>query len=132
MPPCGVGCVFAVVFALGGCTARPTVRVDAVDVRLVAQDTSWHASYVISRGAAPTEVPTGREVHVPLGADVRLALDAAATTSAISGCRSSGSAISPRRICRPSFAFARTVRAAKTCVATSSAGCRTPTGRAAR
>ncbi len=50
------------------------MRVDAVDVRLVAQDTSWHASYIIHQANRATEVPTGREVHVPLGADVRLAL----------------------------------------------------------
>ena len=59
---------------LDGCNGRPAVRVDAVDVRLVAQDTSWHASYLIPEGHGATELPTGREVHVPLGADVRLAL----------------------------------------------------------
>jgi cytochrome c oxidase subunit 2 len=50
------------------------VRVDQIDVRLVAQDTSWQASYVLDRSSRGAEVPTGREVHVPLGADVRLAL----------------------------------------------------------
>ena len=60
---------------LSGC-ARPAVRVDAVDVRLVAEDTSWHASYLLaaSAGGVATDVPTGREVHVPRGADVRLTL----------------------------------------------------------
>jgi cytochrome c oxidase subunit 2 len=67
-------CLAAVAF-LGGCGAGSAVRVDAVNVRLVAQDTSWHASYLIpARRGAATAVPTGREVHVPLGADVRLAL----------------------------------------------------------
>jgi cytochrome c oxidase subunit II len=66
---CGLACVLS----LGGCDAR-AVRVDTVEVRLVAQDTSWHASYVIQDGHRATEVPTGREVHVPLGAEVRLAL----------------------------------------------------------
>jgi cytochrome c oxidase subunit 2 len=73
-PSTCVGCVFAVVFALSGCSAPPTIRVDAVDVRLVAEDTSWHASYVLHHDRRATEVPTGREVHVPLGADVRLVL----------------------------------------------------------
>ena len=50
------------------------IRVDEVDVRLVAQDTSWQASYVIGQARRQTEVPTGREVHVPVGAAVRLAL----------------------------------------------------------
>jgi len=59
---------------LGGCDALPAVPVDAVDLRLVAQDTSWQASYVLHGAHGSTEVPTGREVHVPLGADVRLAL----------------------------------------------------------
>lgn len=44
-------------------------------MRLVAQDTSWHASYLVAAAShGVTEVPTGREVHLPLGADVRLAL----------------------------------------------------------
>ena len=67
------GTLYAAVLGFGGCSA-PSIRVDTVDVRLVAQDTSWHASYVIQQARRTTEVPTGREVHVPLGADVRLAL----------------------------------------------------------
>ena len=71
----GLACGLAAVAGLGGCDARPAVRVDAVDVRLVAQDTSWHATYVMpERHGAARSVPTGREVHVPLGAEVRLAL----------------------------------------------------------
>jgi len=66
--------VAAVVIGSSGCHARPPVRVDVVDVRLVAQDTSWHASYIVYQEQGVTEVPTGREVHVPLGAEVRLAL----------------------------------------------------------
>jgi cytochrome c oxidase subunit 2 len=73
MRACCVG-VAALVISSFGCRARPPIRVDAVDVRLVAQDTSWHASYVLGSAQRATEVPTGREVHVPLGADVRLAL----------------------------------------------------------
>jgi cytochrome c oxidase subunit 2 len=69
-----LGCVGAVVFGLGACGVRPTIPVDVVDVRLVAQETSWHASYVIPQAHRTNEVPTGREVHVPIGADVRLAL----------------------------------------------------------
>lgn len=61
--------------ALAGCDAEPVVRVDAVDVRLMAQEASWHASYLVPEQPGETrEVPTGREVHVPLGADVRLML----------------------------------------------------------
>lgn len=73
MRPWCVGVVAHVISSFG-CGARPTIRVDAVDVRLVAQDTSWQASYILGHAQRTTEVPTGREVHVPLGADVRLAL----------------------------------------------------------
>ena len=60
---------------LGGCHAEPEVRIDAVEVRLVAEDTSWRASYLLpQRAGPPIAVPTEREVHVPLGADVRLGL----------------------------------------------------------
>lgn len=65
----------AAVGCLGACNTRPAVPLDAVDVRLVAEGTSWHASYLVTgRNGATTAVPTGREVHVPLDADVRLAL----------------------------------------------------------
>jgi len=46
-----------------------------VIVRLVAEDTSWHASYVDGVLDDGRGVPTGREVHVPVGADVRLVLE---------------------------------------------------------
>jgi cytochrome c oxidase subunit II len=60
---------------LGGCHAEPEVRVDAVEVRLVAEDRSWRASYLLPQHGGPAlAVPTEREVHVPLGADVRLGL----------------------------------------------------------
>ena len=52
------------------CGPELPVPVDIVTVRLVAQDRSWHASYALDG----IDVPTGREVHVPLGAGVRLAL----------------------------------------------------------
>ena len=67
-------CGLVSVLGLGSCSVRPTVRLDVVDVRLVAEDTTWHASYLIREAQGETEVPTGREVHVPLGAEVRLAL----------------------------------------------------------
>jgi heme/copper-type cytochrome/quinol oxidase subunit 2 len=46
-----------------------------LEVRMVAHDTTWHAAYLIpdARGTR-AEVPTGREVHVPLGAQVTLEL----------------------------------------------------------
>lgn len=61
--------------AASGCGADGVVALDAVDVRLVAENTSWHASYLLpGASGSAAEVPTGREVHVPLGATVRLAL----------------------------------------------------------
>ena len=62
---CGVLCA-----ALSACATPRSVDVDAVNVRLVAEDTTWRATYV----AGTQELPTGREVHVPVGADVRLVL----------------------------------------------------------
>jgi cytochrome c oxidase subunit II len=56
--------------ALSACAAPRRVGVDSVNVRLVAEDTTWRAAYV----ADQQELPTGREVHVPVGADVRLVL----------------------------------------------------------
>ena len=67
-------CGLVSIVGLGGCNVRPTVRLDVVDVRLVAEDTTWHAAYLIREPHGETEVPTGREVHVPIGAEVRLAL----------------------------------------------------------
>jgi cytochrome c oxidase subunit II len=54
---------------LGACVHAPETSVDAVDVRILAADTSWSASY-----GGPLALRAGREVHVPLGADVRLFL----------------------------------------------------------
>ena len=62
---CGVLCA-----ALSACDAPRSIGVDAVNVRLVAEDTTWHAAYLTGQ----QELPTGREVHVPVGADVRLVL----------------------------------------------------------
>jgi cytochrome c oxidase subunit 2 len=51
------------------------MRVDAVNVRLVAEGTTWRAAYLTGElQEHPQELPTGREVHVPIGADVRLVL----------------------------------------------------------
>jgi cytochrome c oxidase subunit 2 len=58
------------------CAPDLPVPLDTVDVRLIAQDRSWQASYVLAtKGGRDVEVPTGREVHVPVGAKVRLALN---------------------------------------------------------
>lgn len=67
--------VFAIwsIASLASCGA-PDIPVDAVSVRLVAQDTSWQASYLLQARHGSTEWPTGREVHVPVGSDVRLVL----------------------------------------------------------
>lgn len=58
------------------------VPVDVVNVRLVAQDRGWHASYVLTSSGHDVEIPTGREVHVPLGAGVHLALNSPDVISA--------------------------------------------------
>ena len=58
---CGV-----IAATLPACGARRSIGVDAVNVRLVAEDTTWRAAYL----ADEQELPTGREVHVPIGADV--------------------------------------------------------------
>jgi cytochrome c oxidase subunit II len=56
--------------ALAGCRVATRNRgpTDRVAVGIVAADTSWSASYL------PENLPTGRDVHVPLGAEVSLAL----------------------------------------------------------
>ena len=67
----GVACIAT----LPGCDGRKAIRADAVDVRLIAEDTTWRAAYVTPDvDGGREEVPTGREVHVPVGADVRLVL----------------------------------------------------------
>ena len=67
--------VVALLLSSSACGPDLPVPVDVVNVRLVAQDRSWHASYVLGTSAGHgVEVPTGREVHVPLGAGVHLAL----------------------------------------------------------
>jgi cytochrome c oxidase subunit 2 len=71
-------------FALGlaahllGCGGIPSaeVPVDAVAIRVRAQDTAWSASLVLAWPAGGTrEVSVGREVHLPLGAEVELSLE---------------------------------------------------------
>jgi heme/copper-type cytochrome/quinol oxidase subunit 2 len=65
----------ALLLSSAACGPDLAVPVDVVTVRLVAQDRSWHASYVLATSTGHgVEVPTGREVHVPLGAGVHLAL----------------------------------------------------------
>ena len=60
---------------MAGCASGPPIPLDAVSVHIRAQRTTWHASYVLARpeGRA-VEVATGREIHVPLGASVTIAL----------------------------------------------------------
>jgi cytochrome c oxidase subunit 2 len=56
-----------------GCRAGPeagAAGMRSLEVRMLAHDTTWHAAYILSAA----EVPTGREVHVPLGAYVTLDL----------------------------------------------------------
>ena len=53
---------------------RPVASISPASVRvdLVAEGTSWKASYAVSR--VRPSIPTGREIHVALNADVRLVL----------------------------------------------------------
>lgn len=61
---------------LAGCGTDLPVPLDAVNVRLLAQNRSWHASYDMTDAAGRAiEVPTGREVHVPLGASVHFTMN---------------------------------------------------------
>jgi cytochrome c oxidase subunit 2 len=61
--------------AFTGCGIDPDVRLDVVDVQLMAEDTSWRASYLLQQPSdGAMQVATGREVHVPIGADVTLRL----------------------------------------------------------
>ena len=70
-----VACGVAMIVVLASCNRDITVRDDTVDVRLMAQDTSWNAFYLMSgSGGRTAELPTGREVHIPVGANVRLQL----------------------------------------------------------
>ena len=109
--------------ALSSCGSSPrTAAVDAVNVRLVAENTTWRAEYLTGQ----QEVPTGREVHVPIGADVRLVL----TRRSCCHARSSTAAISPRRSCRRSFGSARPAPAGTRSGVTSCAAGRTQTRRA--
>jgi len=58
-----------------GCASPPAIPLDAVSLRVEAQRVTWHASYFLTR---PDEqvvaVDTGREIHVPAGALVTIAL----------------------------------------------------------
>ena len=65
--------IFACILA-SGCHQQAVVENDHVVVRLTAQATSWKASYLVGNPEHPTQVQTGREVHVPLKADVQLLL----------------------------------------------------------
>ena len=63
---CAIGC---------GGVDPAAVPTDHVVVRVRAQDTAWSGDYVLPRQPHPLEVPTGRQVHVPLGAEVELRLE---------------------------------------------------------
>lgn len=58
-----------------GCEDPEVIRVDAIDVRILAHDATWEAHCVLPRADhGAQEVLCGREVHVPVGAEVRLLL----------------------------------------------------------
>ena len=68
----------ALALLVSSCASGPAVDanvpLDAVSVRVVAQRVTWHAAYYLTRGGVPIEVDTGREIHVPIGASVTVAL----------------------------------------------------------
>ena len=67
--------VIAMAAASAACQVTPKADVRAVEVRMVAHWPTWNATYLIEEPHGPAmEIPTGREVHVPLGATVTLAL----------------------------------------------------------
>lgn len=58
-----------------GCDAAVWLNTDDVSIRLMAENRSWHGSYLFPGiPGLPAELPTGREVHVPTGAHVKLLL----------------------------------------------------------
>ena len=64
----------AAILLFGACAPAPVVPIHFIDIRLEAGDRSWRASYLVSEGTGVREIPTGREIHVPRGAAVRLRL----------------------------------------------------------
>ena len=70
----GVVMILAILAASIACQARPQASLDSIEVRMVAHDTTWQAVYLLSESQGVAEIPTGREVHVPVGAAVVLAL----------------------------------------------------------
>lgn len=71
-------CSLAIVAAcliVGGCHPDSAFDTHVISVRLMAENRSWHASYLFPTIPGPAaELSTGREVHVPVGARVRLLL----------------------------------------------------------
>ena len=66
-------CVLPILLAT--CASGPAIPLDTVRVLVEAQRTTWHASYFLPRAQGPPiEVATGREIHVPIGASVTIAL----------------------------------------------------------
>ena len=60
---------------VAGCASGPAIPLDAVNLRLVAQRTTWRASYFLTGSSGRLmEVATGREIHIPVGASVTIAL----------------------------------------------------------
>jgi heme/copper-type cytochrome/quinol oxidase subunit 2 len=83
--------VAAACLYVGGSDGGGRFNTDIVKVRLLAEDRSWHAWYLLPpQLGPPAEVSTGREVHVPLGARVHLLL---ASRDFISDFRISGLAL---------------------------------------
>ncbi len=66
----------ALVLVIGvlGCRASGDAVRGPVQIRVLAEDRGWSASYLPDGPDASAELPTGREVHVPVGAEVSLTL----------------------------------------------------------
>ncbi len=66
----------AAALALEACgLSAGSVPIDRVRVRVRAQDVAWRASYLVASGGREREIATGREIHLPLGAQVTLRLE---------------------------------------------------------
>jgi heme/copper-type cytochrome/quinol oxidase subunit 2 len=71
----GGGALLLGVALSGACSAPGLLRTEAVEVEVLAHDTSWTARLLGAlEGGAKVKLEAGREVHVPLGAEVTLAL----------------------------------------------------------
>ncbi len=73
---CGRGLALSLLVSTGCARPPQEIPIDVVQVSVKAQDTAWSAAYLFQAApGAVREVATGREVHLPLGANVELSLE---------------------------------------------------------